>query len=120
MADVEWRHGAPTAIQVLHVFETDPKILFGQGSGIEVMLAVGNIPASVPAAVLRASLRGQIRTVLSAPQLASAAQAMKVTVEEMQKDPDFKPYFNLKAVLVEEAGALRVAYFEFLPPSMLD
>ena len=57
MADVEWRHGAPTAIQVLHVFENDPKILFGQGFGIEVMLAVGNIPASVPAAVRRASLR---------------------------------------------------------------
>ena len=120
MADVEWQHGAPNAIQELHVFGTDPKILAGQGSRIEVMLAVGNIPASVPAAVRRASLRGQIRTVLSAPQLAGAAQAMKVTVEELQKDPDFKPYINLKAVLVEEAGALRVAYFEFLPPSMLD
>jgi len=38
----------------------------------------------------------------------------------LQKDPDFQPYFNLKVVLVEEASALRVGYFEFLPPSMLD
>jgi hypothetical protein len=41
-------------------------------------------------------------------------------VEDLKKSEDFDPYFNLKIVLVEEAGQLRVAYFEYLPPSMLD
>jgi len=43
-----------------------------------------------------------------------------MTVEKLQSAPDFQPYFNLKVVLVEEDSALRVAYFEFLPPSMFD
>jgi hypothetical protein len=41
-------------------------------------------------------------------------------VDELKKDPDFAPYFTLKAVLMEEEGSLRVGYFEILPPSMLD
>jgi len=57
---------------------------------------------------------------LSASQLENAAKAAGMTVEKLQSAPDFQPYFNLKVVLVEEDSALRVAYFEFLPPSMFD
>jgi outer membrane PBP1 activator LpoA protein len=39
---------------------------------------------------------------------------------ELQKDENFDPYFNLKIILVEEDGQLKVGYFEFLPPSMMD
>jgi hypothetical protein len=38
----------------------------------------------------------------------------------VQKSEDFDPYFNLKIVLVEEGGQLKIGYFEFLPPSMMD
>jgi hypothetical protein len=41
-------------------------------------------------------------------------------VEELTKDENFDPYFNLKLVLVEEDGEFKVGYFEFLPPSMMD
>ncbi len=47
------------------------------------------------------------------------AQRQGITVEELKKDQDFDPYFNLKVVLVEEAGQLKVGYFEFLLPSMM-
>ena len=38
----------------------------------------------------------------------------------VRADDDFAPYFTVKIVLVEEAGTLKVGYFEFLPPSLMD
>jgi hypothetical protein len=38
----------------------------------------------------------------------------------LKKSEDFDSCFNLKIVLVEEGGQLKIGYFEFLPPSMLD
>jgi hypothetical protein len=43
-----------------------------------------------------------------------------ISVEELKRSADFDPYFNLKVVLIEEGGELKVSYFEFLPPSMMD
>jgi glycerol-3-phosphate dehydrogenase len=40
--------------------------------------------------------------------------------DKLQKDENFDPYLNLKVVLVEEGGQLKVGYFEFLPPSIWD
>jgi hypothetical protein len=65
-------------------------------------------------------LRGQIHTELSPEELEKAAQTQGISVEELKKDENFDPYFNLKIVLVEEEGQLKVGYFEFLPPSMMD
>jgi hypothetical protein len=42
-----------------------------------------------------------------------------ITVEELKKSEDFDPYFNLKVVLVDDGGELKIGYFEF-PPSMMD
>ena len=42
---------------------------------------------------------------------------MDVKPEDLQKDTNFKPGFNVKVVLVEEDGQLKVGYFEFLPAS---
>jgi hypothetical protein len=41
-------------------------------------------------------------------------------VEELKKNGGLDPYFNLKVVLVEEGGQLKIGYFEFLPPSIWD
>jgi hypothetical protein len=38
----------------------------------------------------------------------------------LKKSEDFDPYFNLKVVLIEDGGQLKVGYFEFLPLSMMD
>src|SRR5438874_9917074 len=124
MQYVEAAHGAPRAPKMLHVFSTDPDVLNRrskeQFGAMDSMFAIGAMPDWIPADIRRASLRGQIHTELSPQELANVAQRQGITVEELKKDQDFDPYFNLKVVLVEEAGQLKVGYFEFLTPSMMD
>jgi hypothetical protein len=124
MQYVEAAHGAQRAPKMLHVFSTDPDVLSRrsreQFGAMDSMFAIGAMPDWIPADIRRASLRGQIHTELSPQELANVAQRQGITVEELKKDQDFDPYFNLKVVLVEEAGQLKVGYFEFLPPSMMD
>ncbi len=124
MQYVEAAHGAPRAPKMLHVFSTDPDVLNRrskeQFGAMDSMFAIGTMPDWIPAAIRRASLRGQIHTELSPQELQRVAQTQGISVEELKKEEDFDPYFNLKVVLVEENGQLKVGYFEFLPPSMMD
>jgi hypothetical protein len=124
MQYVEAAHGAPRAPKMLHVFSTDPDVLNRrskeQFGAMDSMFAIGAMPDWIPADIRRASLRGQIHTELSPQELQNVAQREGISIEDFKKSGDFDPYFNLKIVLVEEGGQLRVAYFEFLPPSMLD
>jgi hypothetical protein len=124
MKYVEAARGTPRAPKMLYVFSTDPDVLNRrskeQFGAVDSMFAIGAMPDSIPADIRRASLRGQIRTQLSPQELEKAANAEGISVEELQKDENFDPYFNLKLVLVEEDGQLKVGYFEFLPPSMMD
>ena len=109
MQYVEAAHGAPRAPKMLHVFSTDPDVLNRrsqeQFGAMDSMFAIGAMPEWTPADIRGASLRGQIHTGFAAG---------------LKKSEDFDPYFNLKVVLVEEGGQLKIEYFEFLPPSMLD
>src|SRR4029450_3091290 len=124
MQYVEAAQGAPRAPKMLHVFSTDPDVLNRrskeQFGAMDSMFAIGAMPEWIPAEIRRASLRGQISTELSPQELEKVAQQHGITVEESKKDEDFDPEFNLKGVLVEEAGQLKVGYFEFLPPSIMD
>lgn len=124
MRRVEELHGAPRRLSHIDVFSTDADVLArkskDQLGALDSMFAIGAMPDTIPAEIRRASLRGQIETELSPEQLAQAAKEMGVTAEELTKEADYRPYFNVKIVLVEEAGQLRVGYFEFLPPSMMD
>src|SRR5438094_532067 len=124
MQYVEAARGAPRAPKMLSVFSTDADVLNRrskeQFGAMDSMFAIGAMPDWIPADIRRASLRGQIHTELSPQELANVAQRQGITVEELKKGQDFDPYFNLKVVLVEEAGQLKVGYFEFLPPSMMD
>jgi hypothetical protein len=125
MARAEKKFGSPRRPLDLHVQSSDPAVLSGtkrEGlDALEVMFAIGNMPAAVPATSRKASLRAKIGVELTPEELAEAAKAYQVTVEELQNDEDFKPYLTLKLVLVEDTdGQLRVGYFEFLPPSMMD
>lgn len=120
----EAKYGAPHKPASLHVESTDPDVLNRRGkdnlSALDSMLAIGAMPDSIPANIRRASLRGQIETKLSREALEKIAKEEETTVEELLKNPDFSTYFTIKIVLVEEGGELKVGYFEFLPPSMLD
>jgi hypothetical protein len=124
MEYVEAAHGAPRAPKMLHVFSTDPDVLNRrskeQFGAMDSMFAIGAMPDWIPADIRRASLRGQIHTELSPQELERVAATEGITVEQLKKSEDFDPYFNLKAVLVEEGGQLKVGYFEFLPPSVMD
>ena len=124
MKKVEAVHGVPRKPKDLSVFSTDPDVLNRRSKAefgaMDSMFAIGAMPDSIPADIRRASLRGQISTELSAPELEKVAKVRETTVEALKKDPDFDPYLNFKIVLVEEDGQLKVGYFEFLPPSMLD
>lgn len=124
MQYVEAAHGTPRAPKMLHVFSTDAEVLNRrskeQFGAMDSMFAIGAMPDSIPADIRRASLRGQIHTDLSPEELEKVANEQGVSVEESKNGEDFDPYFNLKVVLVEENGQLKVGYFEFLPPSMMD
>src|SRR5438876_11254485 len=124
MQYVEAAHGTPRAPKMLHVFSTDPDVLNRrskeQFGGMDSMFAIGAMPDWIPADIRRASLRGQIHTELSPQELQNVAQREGISVEDLKKSADFDPYFNLKIVLVEEGGHLKIAYFEFLPPSIWD
>ncbi|MGE5208556.1 MAG: hypothetical protein ACM3KL_04405 [Alphaproteobacteria bacterium] len=124
MQYVETAHGAPRAPKMLAVFSTDPDVLSRrskeQFGAVDSMFAIGAMPDWVPADIRRASLRGQVHTELSPQELERVAATEGITVDELKKSPDFDPYFNLKIVLVEEEGQLKIGYFEFLPPSMMD
>jgi len=124
MRYVEAARGTPRAPKMLSVFSTDPDVLNRrskeQFGAMDSMFAIGAMPDWIPANIRRASLRGQIHTELSPQELQNVAQREGISVEELKKSPDFDPYFNLKVVLVEEGGQLKVGYFELLPPSIMD
>jgi hypothetical protein len=120
---IEQRFGPPRQVGSLSVQSVDPKILAGQITEpmdkLDVMFAIGMMPDTIASDIRRASLRAQIKTDWNPEDLKKAAQDMQTTEDEVRKDSD-GPYFNLKFVLVEDAGQLKVGYFEFMPPSMLD
>lgn len=124
MQYVEAAHGAPRAPKLLYVFSTNPDVLNRrskeQFGAMDSMFAIGAMPEWIPADIRRASLRGQIHTELSPQELQNVAQREGISVEELKKSADFDPYFNLKVVIVEEGGQLKIGYFEFLPPSIWD
>ena len=121
MKKVEELYGRPQAVESLSVFSVDPDVLGHRPKEevdiLESAAAIGAIPDSISNDVRRASLHGQIATELSPDQLAHAATILNVNPDELQADPNFKPSFNVKLVLVEEDGQLKVGYFEFLPAS---
>ncbi len=124
MAATEKRYGKPSKLIELDVFSTDPAALSGKATApedkLESMFAIGMMPASIPAELRKASLRGKLLAELSPEQLDAAAKAQQTPPQTLQSDPDFQPYLNVKLVLVEDSGQLKIGYFEFLPPSILD
>ena len=124
MQYVEAAHGAPRAVETLHVFSTDADVLNRRSKeqlgAVDSMFAIGAMPEWIPADIRKASLRGQIHTELSPQELQNVAQREGITVEELKKNGGLDPYFNVKVVLVEEGGQLKIGYFEFLPPSIWD
>ena len=118
------RAGKFYGMESLYVESTDAGILAGKTRDnwdkLDVMYAIGMMSEKVPTDIRRASVRGMI-TLEFTPE---AAEQLKkqwgvANLDELYEEGE-APYCKLKTVLVEEDGELKVAYFEFVPPSMLD
>ena len=113
-------YGVPSKVISADQVEIDPEILQGKGDAIETAFSIGFISDAVPAQIRKGAVRAQMGVKLGPTQLKEIAERDGMTVEELEKSEDFAPYCNLKVVLVEEGGTLKVGYFEFTPPSMWD
>ncbi len=120
MKKAEDHFGKPASVSTLYVASSDPDELQGKSDRFSVMLAIGAMPSSVPLDIRKAALRGEIGVKLKPDELKKLADLQGTTVEELEENEDFEPYFNVKYVLVEEQGQLKVGYFEFIPASILD
>ncbi|HTI50228.1 MAG TPA: hypothetical protein VL475_04730 [Planctomycetaceae bacterium] len=130
MKTMEKRLGVPESVDHLSVQSIDPRVLSGKGEALDVMFAIGGMPPEIPAEIRKASIRAAIQCRLRDELVRQIATDLKITEDQVRSgkwpendqgyDPDERPYLNLKFVLVEEDGRLKVGYFEFMPPSMLD
>jgi hypothetical protein len=120
VARVANEYGVPSKLISANEIATDPKILGGGGDAMDTAFTIGLMPASIPAEIRKGAVRAQLGVTLPASQLKEIADQQGMTVEELQKTEDFAPYCNVKVVMVEEGGTLKVGYFEFTPPSMWD
>ncbi len=120
MALVETAYGKPSKVLSSDLMSTEPQVLSGKGDAMETAFAIGLMPDSIPANIRKAAVRSQIGVTLSQEKLKAVAEEEGMSVEDLQKNEDFAPYCNLKVVLVDEGGQLKVGYFEFTPPSMWD
>lgn len=120
MKDVEKRYGEPRRINSLWVEESDAEILAGKKDRVSALFAIGAMPESTPANIRKAALRAQIGYKPKPEDVKEVAESLGESTEEVEKDDEGNFYFSLKTVLIEESGALKIGYFEFVPPSMLD
>jgi hypothetical protein len=122
MAKMEAALGSPRAVANVYVQSIDPQVLAGKGDRFDVMLSIGAMRAEIPAAIRKASIRTSIQCQLPPAILAEIAAEQGTSVQQLEKEFEEgeRPYFNLKFVLVEEEGTLKIGYFEFMPPSILD
>ncbi len=130
MAKSEKELGAADAIRDVSVFEIDPEILSGRGDKLSVMFAIGAMPDEIPTDIRRAAIRATLVCQPTKEWAEGADQEYGVTAEHVlsgqvndeikQSLEEFRPYMNVKLVLVDEGGQLKVGYFELMPPSMLD
>jgi hypothetical protein len=134
MGIMEKRLGVPHSVRNVHVESIDPKVLSGKVDKLEdkldVMFAIGGMPAEIPAAIRKASVRAQLHCRFSDEDAKRLASELGITEEQVQSgkwpendkshDPDERPYLTFKMVLVDDQGTLKIGYFEFLPPSMFD
>lgn len=112
--------GEPSRVDDIAVNEKDPAVLSGKGDRINVGYALGDTPDALPADIRRAAMLATVGTKLNPEQLKKLAAEYGSTPEEVQQDYDGETELMLILILVEEGGELKVGYFQFRAPSLLD
>jgi hypothetical protein len=129
MAQMESILGIPWRLDSVYVQTIDKEELAGRADALTNAFNIGAISSEIPAEIRRASLRAQIKIQLPEEAAQTIAQELKIPIEDVRagKIPendvdhlDEWPYLTFKYVLIEDQGQLKIGYFEFLPPSMLD
>ena len=115
MMPFEKIHGAPVHINEMAVDEMDPEILAGRGNALDTMFSIGVISDVVPSNIRRSAIRSYItgrHTEKNTQYLMEREGLSEAEVHEY-----FEPQFEMKTVMVEIDGKLKVGYFEFLKSS---
>lgn len=130
MAKAEAELGVPSSVRSVSVFEIDPKVLAGQGDAMSVAFSIGSMPPEIPANIRKASIRSQVNCQPNRAWAEAIAQQNEVTADQVlagqvsaevkEEMEDNAPYMNVKLVLVDEGGQLKVGYFELMGPSIWD
>ncbi len=129
MKSMESQLGVPMKLDFLYVQTIDPDELAGKGDGLSNAFNIGAMSKEIPLDIRRGSIRAQVKCQPSDELAQEIAEEFKLPVadvkagkipESSEFDPDTLPYLTFKYVLVEEANQLKIGYFEFLPPSILD
>ena len=124
MQELVERSGKFHSIDTMYVESTDANILAGKTQdkldAIDVVYAIGMMSPQVPNDIRRASVRGTLLLEINSADAEKFAAAEGYSSAEEMIEDGYGPYVKLKVVLVEEEGKLQVAYFELIPPSMLD
>lgn len=123
MKEVERKLGLPQKVIYVYVQTSNPEALAGKADQVDNMFNLGGMPKEIPSDIRRASIRSQFQIGIPEHQVKIVAEQMGVSEDDVRSGKAFEetepPFMTLKMVLVEDDG-LKIGYFEFMPPSILD
>ena len=111
MAKFEQVYGTPLEINEMAVDEMDPEILAGGGNAMDTAFSIGLISDNVPPEIRRSVIRSYItgrHTEKNAQFLMESEGLTEAEVHEY-----LEPQYEMKTVMVEIDGQLKVGHFEF-------
>ena len=115
MDKFEQVYGTPLEINEMAVDEMDPDILAGRGNAMDTALSIGlisdNVPTEIRKSVIRSYITGR-HTEKNTKYLMESEGLTEAEVHEY-----LEPQFEMKTVMVEIDGQLKVGYFEFFRSS---
>ncbi len=115
MMQFEEIHGTPLRINEMAVDEMDPEILAGRGNTLDTLFSIGVISDEVPSDIRRSAIRSYITGRHTEKNIQYLMEREGLSEAEVHEY--FEPQFEMKTVMVEIDGQLKVGYFEFLKSS---
>ena len=115
MDKFEQVYGTPLEINEMAVDEMDPDILAGRGNAMDTALSIGLISDNVPTEIRRSVIRSYITGRHTEKNTQYLMESEGLTEAEVHEY--LEPQYEMKTVIVEIDGQLKVGYFEFFRSS---
>ena len=115
MTNFEQVYGTPLEINEMAVDEMDPDILAGRGNAMDTALSIGLISDNVPTEIRRSVIRSYITGRHTEQNTKYLMESEGLTEAEVHEY--LEPQYEMKTVMVEIDGQLKVGYFEFFRSS---